>query len=259
MRDSRYYKCGSIDYPALYDEEYRIFRHDLPFWQYVVDKYAGDKVLELGCGTGRVTIPLVESGYSVDCVDIDRLMLNHLKNKVRDKGIADRISIIHESIMKIDLRRKYYCIIAAFNVIAMLRANIELQLCLIRVKKHLKRGGHFVFDVPKVEEYYFKKRPLSDCHHFKFDGNMIIRRDSYQISQGEGIFEMYSDYFIRRKGRQLSEKVMKWSSVYALLTPQHIELMAEKFGFQICNIWGDYDRQSISKESPRMIFDLYYA
>src|SRR5439155_1418000 len=52
---------------------------------------SGDRVLELGCGTGLETIPLAEAGVEILALDISRQMLHELNRKARAASIADRI------------------------------------------------------------------------------------------------------------------------------------------------------------------------
>ena len=68
-----------------YDLKYRDLKEDLPFWLDQVEKY-GEPVLELGCGTGRITLPLTEKGIAITGLDISEPMLSLARKKAEERG-----------------------------------------------------------------------------------------------------------------------------------------------------------------------------
>ena len=76
----------STDYDSwaeLYDEVYSYVDYDIAFY---LQKYKelGGKVLEIGCGTGRVTIPMMEAGADITAIDYSQKMLEQLESKAGD-------------------------------------------------------------------------------------------------------------------------------------------------------------------------------
>ena len=68
-------------FPSFYHAHHNAFRSDIPFWLDLARRQ-GSPILELGCGTGRVLIPLAEAGYTVYGLDIDPEMLEFCLQQV---------------------------------------------------------------------------------------------------------------------------------------------------------------------------------
>jgi len=68
----------------------RDFVDDIPFYLRQIGKY-GEPVLELGCGTGRITIPIAERGIQVTGLDISDSMLAHAKKKTAEKALLSKL------------------------------------------------------------------------------------------------------------------------------------------------------------------------
>src|SRR5690606_17966234 len=81
---------------ALYDYEYRRRRADVAFYRELAVRRLGERgrILELGAGSGRVTIPLARAGYEVVAVDASKPMLARLRERVArlPTRIANRIT-----------------------------------------------------------------------------------------------------------------------------------------------------------------------
>ena len=71
----------NYDLISNYYDKYVNFTLDIPFFIKESTRTKGS-VLELMCGTGRVTLPLIEAGVSLSAVDVSRTMLQILKNKL---------------------------------------------------------------------------------------------------------------------------------------------------------------------------------
>jgi SAM-dependent methyltransferase len=73
--------------PELYDLMFETLDFDLPYWL-KVGREAGGPVLDLGCGTGRILLPLLEAGVDADGVDLHRPMLAYARRKAEATGPA---------------------------------------------------------------------------------------------------------------------------------------------------------------------------
>ena len=70
------------DDPRHYDLKYEDFVEDVPFWLRQVEKY-GEPVLELACGTGRITIPIAEKRFDITGLDISESCSNTQRKRLR--------------------------------------------------------------------------------------------------------------------------------------------------------------------------------
>ncbi|MEM6290941.1 MAG: class I SAM-dependent methyltransferase [Myxococcota bacterium] len=135
---------------ALYDYEYAERTADVRWYRRIarniLDK--GDRIAELGAGTGRITCPLARDGYHIDAVDLMPSMLEALDARRQKKAWRDRITL-HEADMRdlplddgaVDL------VISPFNALMHLYTWQDLKACFDEVYRVLKPGGTFAFDV----------------------------------------------------------------------------------------------------------------
>jgi len=127
--------------PELYDLMFETLDFDLPFWL-SVGREAGGPVLDLGCGTGRILLPLLEAGVDADGVDLYEPMLNRARKKAAAKGFKPRL--VAADMSNFSLPRRYARIISAFNGFAHADTPDRQIAALTRAREHLAPGGAFV-------------------------------------------------------------------------------------------------------------------
>lgn len=137
---------------ALYDYEYRRRRADVTFYRELAKQRLGGpgRVLELGAGSGRVSVPLARDGHQVVAVDQSAAMLSGLERRIAalPEAVASRITPLRADLRDFVVgKQKFPLVIAAFNVLEHLYTRGELAACLARVAAHLEPGGAFAFDV----------------------------------------------------------------------------------------------------------------
>jgi len=124
----------------LYDS-YVTVNLDLPFFLDETSQFE-DEILELMCGTGRVSIPLLESGKKLCCVDYSEKMLDVFKNKIQRKNYPARL--IQINVTKLKLNKKYGLIILPFHSLSEILSS-ELQFNALQcISTHLKPDGIFI-------------------------------------------------------------------------------------------------------------------
>lgn len=117
---------------------------DVPF--YVNEaQHASGPVLELACGTGRVTIPVAQIGVETVGLDQSPSMLAHARAKAADAGV--KIEWIEADCRTFDLGRKFALILMPFNSMQHLHDQASLAALFEKVRKHLAPGGRFLFEV----------------------------------------------------------------------------------------------------------------
>ncbi len=149
---------------ALYDYEYRRRRADVTFYREIARRRLGGpgRILELGCGSGRVTVPLARDGHQVVAVDRSRPMLDRLQARIAalPPAVAARITPIEADLRSFEAPGgKFPLAIAAFNVLEHLYTRSEVDACLRRVAAHLAPGGAFVFDVQLPDLAWLSRDP----------------------------------------------------------------------------------------------------
>jgi ubiquinone/menaquinone biosynthesis C-methylase UbiE len=106
---------------------------------------AARSVLEIGCGTGRVTIPLAAAGVDITGLDVSASMLEEAKRKADSQGL--RIDWVAADGRSFDLGRRFALIMMPFNTLQFFRDSAALGQLFRCVKSHFGNEGRFVFDV----------------------------------------------------------------------------------------------------------------
>src|SRR5690348_6726179 len=90
---------GWDDYAPFYDWENArtLGRRDVPFWRNLA-VHAGGPVLELGCGTGRIALPLGRAGVHVVGIDRSDAMLARARTRLKRASMAGRVDLVRGDI-----------------------------------------------------------------------------------------------------------------------------------------------------------------
>jgi SAM-dependent methyltransferase len=134
--------------PLYYDQAYRRHTQDLAFYVGLARRAKGP-VLELGAGTGRVTLALARAGVSVVGLDQSRDMLRQAQERVarEPRAVRERIELRAGDLRSVRLRRRFALVIAPFNLFMHLYTRRDLERGLSTVRAHLLPRGRFGLDV----------------------------------------------------------------------------------------------------------------
>jgi SAM-dependent methyltransferase len=135
--------------PSLYDlpELYDAIMQRGPceaFYREEARRAAGS-VLELACGTGRVTLPLALDGHEIVGLDALPQMLATARNKAARAGLSPALML--GDMRRFALGRRFALVVVSCNSLAHLIETEDVQACLSTVRRHLAPGGTLAFDV----------------------------------------------------------------------------------------------------------------
>ena len=140
----------------LYDEVYSFVDNDIDFYTNKFKEFGG-KVLEIGCGTGRVTIPLLEAGADITAVDYSQKMLEQLESKIGSTNVS--IEIVLQDVRRLHLENKYNLIIFPYRGFQSL-LSVEDQInALTSIRDHLNFGGRLIIDLFLPSRDLFDQKP----------------------------------------------------------------------------------------------------
>lgn len=133
--------------PAYYRMLFRERTHDRAFYERVTR--AGQTVLELGVGEGRMALALAEADRRVLGVDLSEDMLAALERRKKEHSptVAARVTAMRGDARTLRLRRSFDRVIQPFNGLAHFHDPDSLAELLATVRAHLSPGGVFAFDV----------------------------------------------------------------------------------------------------------------
>jgi SAM-dependent methyltransferase len=107
---------------------------DIPFFLHETENVSG-KILELMCGTGRVSIPLLEQGRHLTCVDYSQGMLDVFAKKIQGKPY--QVELLKMDVCQLDINERYSCIILPFHSFAEILTEENQISALEKIYQHL--------------------------------------------------------------------------------------------------------------------------
>ena len=188
----------------------------------------GGAVLELGCGTGRLCLPLAMSGLVVHGIDASEAMLNRLA----DKPNASAIVRHHVDMADFDLvgSPPFALAFCAFNTFFNLATEQAQASCLACVARHLAPGGRLAL------ECFVPGDPPADQLDKVELRDLASDRVVLRISRQDPFSQTVSGQHV-----ELSEsgvRLRPWHLRYA--TPSQIDEAAQQHGFTLENRWADW-------------------
>ncbi len=234
--DGKEYDFQNADYVA-----------DIPFYLRRIEKY-GDPVLELACGTGRITLPIAAAGYRITGMDISSAMLAVAKKKAVQKKIS--VQWIQADIRKFDLNRKFNLIFLPFNSIAHIHARRDIESLLKSVANHLTEKGRFMIDVfipsmkilTRPENVHFPVAEFPDP-----GGRGLISITETQ--EYDPITQINHLLWYKKLGDtvEIVENNMR------MFFPRELEALLHYNGFEIELQFGNYDESPMDNNAPKQL------
>ncbi len=228
----------------LYDYEYRRRRDDVRFYRELARRLLGGpgRILELGCGTGRVTVPLVRDGHHVVALDQSAAMLARLAERLARAGKAasGRCRAVEGDLRDFSVPGRFPLVLAAFNVLEHLYTRVELAACLRRVSAHLAAGGHFAFDVQMPDAAWLARDPRRRWARTRFahprTGEALVYSTNHDYDP-IGQIALIRLFYERADGRGRPRVVHLSQRKYF---PAELEALLFSSGFDVVERYGDF-------------------
>jgi SAM-dependent methyltransferase len=133
-------------YARFYDLDYAGTDVDLPMFQQFAAR-CGSPILELGCGTGRLLLPLARQGFCVTGVDTSPAMLDQARQKVSAEALQVRVTLVEQDMRHLDLDGRFNLAFSAINSFMHLLSIDDQLTALVRIRQHLNPGGLLILDL----------------------------------------------------------------------------------------------------------------
>lgn len=245
------YKVGDLNYDANIYDGLNTSLPDLPFYKKWLPKNKDAKILELCCGTGRLTLPIAKDGYNICGVDYTSSMLERAKAKVSEARLE--INFIEADIRTLNLQERFDLIFIPFNSIHHLYQNEDLFKTLAGVKNHLKEGGIFLLDCfnPNIQYIVESEREQKViAEYMTSDGRDVLIKQTMRYENATQINRIQWHYFINGKFHSIQNMDMR------LFFPQELDSYLEWAGFKVIHKFGGFGEEPFSDSSEKQIYVL---
>ena len=236
---------GWDQYAPFYDWENArtLGGRDVPFWRRVAREARGP-VLELGCGTGRVSVPLARSGVTLVGVDRSERMLARAHRRAetqrhrRSGGPGGGLHLVRGDIRALPFgSRGFAMVLAPYGLLQSLLRDRDLAATLQSVARVLRPGGTFgidlVPDVPNWREYsnrvQLRGRTVGGVHLTLIES---VRQDRRRR------LTTFEQRYVERRGRLTTEH--RFDLTFRTLSVRQITSRLERAGFVVDAVFGDY-------------------
>jgi len=242
---------GWDEYASYYDWENArtVGRRDIEFWCRMASAIAGrasggqgaDRrpILELGCGTGRVALPVARDGATVVGIDRSASMLARARMRVRRARLGSRVKLIRGDIRHLPFPDKSFpLVMAPYGILQSLLDEKLLAATLKDVRRVLTRKGIFglelVADLPAWDEYTKRTslRGKRGPH-----GKPIALVESVKQDRRKHITR-FEQEFVEGRGKTATRK--KFTLAFRTLSVPQMVQRLEKAGLEVSALLGDY-------------------
>jgi SAM-dependent methyltransferase len=242
---------GWDEYAPFYDWENArtLGRRDVPFWRNLALQ-AGGRVLELGCGTGRISLPLARAGVPLVGIDRSDAMLKRALTRVRRGALQGQLRLIRGDIRRLPfpaLARRgrraaaapFAMVMAPYGLLQSLLRERDLTAALAEVHRVLAPGGTFglelVADLPAWREY--RKRVSLKGWRGRRGGAHVTLVETVRQDPARRLTIFDQEFTERRDGRR---RVQQFSLTFRTLTVPQMARRLERAGFEVTALLGDY-------------------
>jgi SAM-dependent methyltransferase len=250
-----------IDYDRVADvyDLYVTSDLDVGFYVAEVGKRRG-KVLELMCGTGRVSIPLLEAGVDLTCVDASEGMLARLNERLRARKLKARV--VRADVRDLDLREEEFDLtLIPFHSFSELVSSRDQQLALSAIYACLKEGGRLVCALhnPPIRARSADGALRLNGSFPTTDGGLLVISGFETLDESSGVVDRVQLYeFFDASNSLRAKRVLPMR--FALIERSEFAELADGAGFVPVALYGDYDRSEyLEGGSPFMIWVLEKA
>jgi ubiquinone/menaquinone biosynthesis C-methylase UbiE len=233
-------------------------QQDVAFYREAARNY-GDPVLELGCGTGRITLAIAEAGQRITGLDLsDRMLERGAKRRAELPVEArERVRFTQGDMTRFELGEKFRSIIIPFRPFQHL-LEIQQQIdCLGCVHKHLAEGGRLIVDFFQtdarrmhdpafLEEQLVAEYQMSDGRHVRLTEHAVAFHRAEQRNDVEMIYHV-----THPDGR--SERLV-FAFTLRYFFRYEVEHLLARCGFRLLQVYGSFDGSALRDDSPEMIF-----
>ena len=235
---------------GIYDSYSTGLEGDEAFYVEEAARAAGP-VLEIGCGTGRITIPIAESGTSIVGLDRAPAMLDVARRKIGSlpDDTQRRIQIVEGDMRTFSLERRFPLAIIPYRAFLHMMTPDDQRQALTRIREHLTEQGRLVFNIfdPSIEIIAaYMSRPSGTINYMESivhpeTGRRVMVSDTRRYDPLEQTLEEHRFFEeVDDEGRVLSKTA----------TPLHLryvhrfemQYLLEVCGYEVEALYGDFRR-----------------
>ncbi len=248
-----------FDDPVLYDWEYRRRRDDLRFYRTLADERGGP-IVDLGCGTGRLLVPLLRDGHRVAGLDRSPAMLAGAAARVArlPPAARGRALLVRGDLRALPFARRFAFAVAAFHTVQHCETDEELVRFFRDARAALLPGGWLAFDTFAPTRRFVERRTPSGTTRFRDPrtGRATLYSETH-VLDGRVLAMTFRYQRLDTDGRRSRGKLV--SLRHRLLQPREIEALLRRAGLDLVASWGGFDGRPLDLDDEHGEQHVYLA
>ncbi len=241
------------NYHAGYYDMFKVDDADIEFYKNYIK--SNTQVLDLGCGSGRVSFPLSDIAGSVYGVDSSKEMISAARNK----GCNDNLFLIESNISTLNLDQEFDLIIAPFRVFQEIDVCLENDFFQV-IEKHLKTDGICILNVYDPSFVYTREEIAAKWLEVggtvrgetELSDGGVVKYFDRRLKSDEVLQELYAELVYQTYcGDELIDEHVNSIKQRYFYPDQFLDLISS-YGFEVDHTWGGYNHQDYGK-GPELI------
>jgi SAM-dependent methyltransferase len=207
----------------------------------------GKKVLDIACGTGEISLRLIDKGYDVTGVDLSEEMLFMAQDKAENQ--EKKLPLFHQNMAELSSLGLYDVVTIFCDSLNYLETDEEIISTFKGVKEHLKQDGLFLFDVHSI----YKVSQIFMDETFTFNDEQVSYIWDCFPGEYPNSVEHELTFFVHDRESGLYERVEETHKqrTYPIL---QLRQWLEDTGFEIISISADFTSEYPTDMSERIFF-----
>ena len=241
----------------FYDLTHVDLTDDLPFILQLAAECHG-QVLELGCGSGRIMLPLAHAGHHVTGIDNSTAMLSRAQARLANETavVQQRVTLIQADMTSFAVENiRFALAVIPYNTFLHLN-NKQAAATLKRVKKVLAKNGRLFIYL--INPFAIADTP--DTANFTFEGRFtdpdtnktILQFAANRLDEVSQTLHITWAYDVATPAGSPTQRTTV-ESTYHYRFPHQLDLLLQQTGFNLTNMYGDYDKSPFTEESDRLL------
>lgn len=226
---------SAADYDALYT-----------YVKKSLDKYGihDGIVVDLGCGTGDLTLMLTQAGYDMIGVDQSEQMLAVLREKADELELSGQLLLLQQDILHLDLYGTIRAAISTFDTYNHIGPKKYFEQAIEKAAFFMEKDGVFLFDLNTP----YKHKEILSNNVFELDGPDATCRweNRYDEKEEKVTISIQIDYL--DTGEQFFESFEEYS--YPL---EYVQQVLNRYGFRMVEVCDGETFEKLTADSQRYI------
>ncbi len=202
-------------------------------------------ICDIGCGSGTITLSLLDKGYDMIGIDGSIDMLSEAQNKRLEHAKGDKALFLCQQLPEFELYGTVDCIISTLDTLNYITEPDDLDRLFYWFRNYLNPNGLLMFDINT--EYKYQSLLDNQCRIYDEEDVFMVWQSRYDDGlcyHDLSIFNKFGDHYKRYD----EEQVQCYYSV------DHIKKLLQKYGFKIIRITDDYSEKVPDEQTQRLTF-----